>query len=123
MKQADLLGQSCIFITCSALSLTRPAQAERDTFHVRVVGVHRFIRHYHVKNYSHRHQHCLHRFLFSEFLTIKTAQTLRITRLTLNTNVQYKNNYGVLESLTLSGNLHRALNRLRGHLETNYTET
>ncbi|GBP28592.1 hypothetical protein EVAR_85791_1 [Eumeta japonica] len=51
-SQAERLGRSCLSIACSALSLARSAQAERDNescIFVRAAGVHRFIRRYHIK--------------------------------------------------------------------------
>ncbi|GBP57836.1 hypothetical protein EVAR_41505_1 [Eumeta japonica] len=51
-SQGERLGRSCLSIACTALSLARSAQAERDNascFFVRATGVHRFIRRYHVK--------------------------------------------------------------------------
>ncbi|GBP77340.1 hypothetical protein EVAR_54712_1 [Eumeta japonica] len=46
-SQTERLGRSCLSVSCSALSLARSAQAERDNescFFVRASGVHRFIR-------------------------------------------------------------------------------
>ncbi|GBP18364.1 hypothetical protein EVAR_14757_1 [Eumeta japonica] len=51
-SQAERLGRSSLSVACSALSLARSAQAERDNescFFVRAADVHRFIRRYHVK--------------------------------------------------------------------------
>ncbi|GBP08184.1 hypothetical protein EVAR_2963_1 [Eumeta japonica] len=51
-SQAERLGQSCLFIACSMLSLAHSAKAERDNescFFVRAASVHRFIRRYQVK--------------------------------------------------------------------------
>ncbi|GBP25752.1 hypothetical protein EVAR_12232_1 [Eumeta japonica] len=50
-SQAERSGQSCLSIARSALSLARSTQAERDNepwFFMHAVGVHRFIRRYHV---------------------------------------------------------------------------
>ncbi|GBP68287.1 hypothetical protein EVAR_57613_1 [Eumeta japonica] len=50
---SDIGRRSGREIARSALSLARSAQAERDNescFFVRAASVHRFIRHYHVKN-------------------------------------------------------------------------
>lgn len=46
MSQAERLGRSCLSMACSALSLARSAQAQRDhesCFFVSADGVHRFI--------------------------------------------------------------------------------
>ncbi|GBP18285.1 hypothetical protein EVAR_9129_1 [Eumeta japonica] len=56
--QAERLGRSYLFIACSALSLARSAQAERDNescFIVRAAGVHRFISRHHVKTINIKH--------------------------------------------------------------------